>query len=242
MLANNYILGSNQYLDTLEKGMRILGNYQTTKVATPFRASPNDTGVVFLHRGGQGGARGCRGGRGGDKTKGGSDARGNSNKVSTMTSKTGKGGTKTNSKGESHCFNCSATSHWVYECPQLSGEQQAQLHMNLNSQEDEQAQEQAGEEGHQMLHVSMTQGGDLPNNQAYLDRCSTVTAFNNDKFLSKLRTVAGGIKINGNAGAVVTNMKGKFGWLNVWYLPDGIANFFFMHKQEKIYRITYNSW
>ena len=88
----------------------------------------------------------------------------------------------------------------------------------------------------------MTQGGDLPNNQAYLDRCSTVTAFNNDKFLSKLRTVAGGIKINGNAGAVVTNMKGKFGWLNVWYLPDGIANFFFMHKQEKIYRITYNSW
>jgi hypothetical protein len=83
---------------------------------------------------------------------------GNSNKVSTMTNKTGKGGTKTNSKGEPHCFYCGATSHWAYECPQLSGEQQAQLHMKLNSQEDEQAQEQAGEEGHQMLHVSMAKG------------------------------------------------------------------------------------
>jgi hypothetical protein len=76
-----------------------------------------------------------------------------------MANKTGKGGTKRNSKGESHCFNCGATSHWAYECPQLSGEQQAQLHMNLDSQEDEQAQEQTGEEGHQMLHVSMAQGG-----------------------------------------------------------------------------------
>ena len=80
-------------------------------------------------------------------TKDGSDAGGNGNKVSTRTNKTGKGGTKTNSKRELHCFNCSRTSHWAYECPQLSGEQQAQLHMNLNSQEDEQAQEQAGEEG-----------------------------------------------------------------------------------------------
>ncbi len=64
-LANNYLLGSNQYPVTLEKGMRILGNYQTTKVATPFRASPNDTGVAFLQRGGQGGRGRARCGRGG---------------------------------------------------------------------------------------------------------------------------------------------------------------------------------
>ena len=185
-LANNYLLGSNQDPDTLEKGVCILGNYQTTKVVTPFRASPNDTGVAFLQRGskgGQGGACGGRGGRGGDKTEGGSDTRGNGNEVSTMTNKTGERGTKTNSNGESHCFDCGATSHWAYECPQLCGEQQAQLHKNLDSQEDEQAQEQAGEEGHQMLHVSMAQGGDLPDDQAYLDECSTVTAFKNVKLL-----------------------------------------------------------
>ncbi len=69
-----------------------------------------------------------------------------------------------------------------------------------------------------------------------------MTAFKNDKFLSGLRAVATGIKINCNAGAAVTNMKGKFGWLNTWYLPDEIVNILSMHKLEKMYRITYNSW
>jgi hypothetical protein len=41
-----------------------------------------------------------------------------------MTGHTG-GDTKTNSKGESHCFNCESPSHWAYECPQLSMEQQS---------------------------------------------------------------------------------------------------------------------
>jgi hypothetical protein len=50
-LANNYLLGRDQYPNTLEKGRRILGNYQTTKVATAFRASPSDMGVAFLQRG-----------------------------------------------------------------------------------------------------------------------------------------------------------------------------------------------
>jgi hypothetical protein len=80
--------------------------------------------------------------------------------VSTMTGKT-REGPRTNSKGELHCFNCGSPSHWVYKCPQLGGEQQAQLHMNLNGQEDG-AEGQAVEEGHQLMHVSLTQGGELP--------------------------------------------------------------------------------
>jgi hypothetical protein len=132
--------------------------------------------------------------------------------------------------------------HWAYECPQLSGEQQAQLHMSLEAQENDQTGEQTKKQGHQLLHVSMTQGEELPEDRAYLDGCSTVTAFKNDKFLKEIRAVPGGIKINCNAGAVLTNMKGKFGWLNAWYLPDGIANIFSMHELEKLYRITYDSW
>ena len=31
VLANNYLLGTDQYPDTYKKAMRILGNYQTTK-------------------------------------------------------------------------------------------------------------------------------------------------------------------------------------------------------------------
>jgi hypothetical protein len=37
-------------------------------------------------------------------------------------------------------------------------------------------------------------------------------------------------------------MKGEYGGLSVWYLPDGIANIFSMHELEKLYRITYDSW
>ncbi len=30
--------------------------------------------------------------------------------------------------------------------------------------------------------------------------------------------------------------------LKVWYLPDGFANIFSMHKLEQLYCITYDSW
>ncbi len=88
----------------------------------------------------------------GDKTEAPSDD------VSTMTGKTSGEGAQTNSKGESHCFNCGSPSHWAYKCPQLSGEQQAQLHMNQEAQEDA-TEEQAGEEGRQMMHVTFTRRG-----------------------------------------------------------------------------------
>ncbi len=58
-LANNYLLGTDQYPDTLEKAGRILSNYQSTNVNAPFfRGNPNDTGVAFLQRGGRGGRGG----------------------------------------------------------------------------------------------------------------------------------------------------------------------------------------
>ena len=47
-LANNYLLDMDQYPDTFEKSLRILGNYQTTTNSQPYRPSPNDTGVAFL--------------------------------------------------------------------------------------------------------------------------------------------------------------------------------------------------
>ena len=50
-LANNYLLGTDQYPDTLEKAGRILSNYQSTNINAPYRGSPNDTGVAFLQRG-----------------------------------------------------------------------------------------------------------------------------------------------------------------------------------------------
>ena len=57
-LANNYLLGRNQYPE-YEKAQRILSNYQNTRMAAPYRASPNVTGVAFLQRGGGRGGRGA---------------------------------------------------------------------------------------------------------------------------------------------------------------------------------------
>ncbi len=36
-LANNYLLGTDQYPDTYEKAMRILGNYKTSRASRPYR-------------------------------------------------------------------------------------------------------------------------------------------------------------------------------------------------------------
>ncbi len=147
---------------------------------------------------------------------------------------------KTNNCGDSHCYICGSADHWAYECPQLTSEQQAQLHMNLEGSED--VEEQEHQEGHQLLNVTMVQGGALPDNRAYLNGCSTVMAFKTDKYLREIKTVPGGIKINCNMGAVSINQMGTYGNLKVWYIPDGIANIFSMHELEKKYRITYDSW
>ena len=123
--------------------------------------------------------------------------------------------------------------------PRPDGEQQAQLHMHIEA-EGEEGEEQ--QEGHQLLNVSMLQGDALPDNRAYLDGCSTATAFKTDKYLRGLKTVCDRIKINCNTGAVTTNELGRFGRLNMWYIPNGIANLFSMQELEKHYRITYDSW
>jgi hypothetical protein len=112
--------------------------------------------------------------------------------------------------------------------------------MNLEGNKD--VEEQEHQEGHQLLNVTMVQGGALPGNRANFDGCSTVTAFKMDKYLREIKTVPGGIKINCNVGAVSTNQMGTYGNLKVWYIPDGIANIFLMHELKKKYRITYDSW
>ena len=52
-LANNYLLGNDQYPDRYNKAFRVLGNYQVTKTSVPYRAILDDTGVAFLQRGGR---------------------------------------------------------------------------------------------------------------------------------------------------------------------------------------------
>ncbi len=93
------------------------------KTSMPIRASPNDTGVAFIQQGGQGGrglgGRGKGAGRGNMPGSLGADAGGGGGPSNASTITGGPGGDtpKTNSRGESHCYNCRAMDHWAYECP-----------------------------------------------------------------------------------------------------------------------------
>ncbi len=87
-LANNYLLGTDQYPNTTDKALRILGNYKIARGYVQYKASSNDMGVAFLQRGGQGGWVAGQGGQGagcGDKND---ESVAMSNNVSMMTSRT----------------------------------------------------------------------------------------------------------------------------------------------------------
>jgi hypothetical protein len=47
-LANNYLLGTDQYPNTFDKALRILGNYQTMRPNMPFRENGPEAGLAFI--------------------------------------------------------------------------------------------------------------------------------------------------------------------------------------------------
>jgi hypothetical protein len=237
-LANNYFLGSDQYPYTFDKALQVLGNYQAPKNMLPYRGSPS-TRVVFIQHGcgtgwgaGQGKEGAGRGGSGSIRSVGGAE-------TSSLSGSSVGERVKTNSKGESHCYNCGKGDHWAQECPHLSNEQQQQLHMTLEGLEGD---DEHQEEAYQLMHMTLAQGASLLDNMAYLDGCLTVTAFKLKKYLKEVREWDNGIRINCNAGVVVPNFMGKYGLINTWYILEGIANIFSMHELEKKHRITYDSW
>jgi hypothetical protein len=81
----------------------------------------------------------------------------------------------------------------------------------------------------------LLQEGNLPDHWAYLNGCSTMTAFKSNEYLSGLEVMPTGIKINCNAGLVSTKQMRNYGRMKVWYIPDGIANIISMHELEKLY-------
>jgi hypothetical protein len=89
-------------------------------------------------------------------------------------------------------------------------------------------EDQEGWMAHKFIHVSMLQADELPDDHAYLDGCSTVTAFKTKKYLENLRRVKQGVKINCNSGAMHTNIMGDYGNMTACLIPEGIANIFSM--------------
>ena len=108
--------------------------------------------------------------------------------------------------------------HWVSDFPHLEEEQQAQLQMNVRAAVTQEKEEET-EEAVGCLQVLLLQGPEgqcgLNKNRVYLDSCLTVTTFKNTRHLSNIKEADHLLRVNCNAGAVVTNKKGKFGTLKV---------------------------
>ncbi len=136
-------------------------------------------------------------------------------------------GIRTNSAGESPCYNCGKEGNWARECPHLLTEKQEQLHMMLERDIEE---DQDGQTTHKFFHVSMLQADELPGNHVYLEGCSTVTAFKTKKYLDNLQRVKQGVKINCNSGTMCTNIVGDYGSMTTRFIPEGNANIFLMSK------------
>ena len=163
-LANIYLLGMDQYPDTYEMAMRILGNYQTNRPSRPYQGDGTESGLAFIQRGGRGHGHGGRGGGAGCgmPTKEGADASAEEARstATTSTATTGSsdqastgGGKRVNQAGDSHCYNCGKMDHWVYKCPDLTAEQQAQLHMHIEAEGNEGEKQQ---EGSKEMHSPIT--------------------------------------------------------------------------------------
>ena len=96
----------------------------------------------------------------------------------------------TNIAGESHYYNCGSTGrHLAHDCQEFDVEQQAQLHMNLGAQNEE--EDKKADNPSLLLQVALLQGsknkGLLDESRAYLDSCSTINAFKNSKYLSEIQ-------------------------------------------------------
>ena len=83
-------------------------------------------------------------------------------------------------------------------CPFLLEKQQSQLQINIVVEDEaaDEGNEDEKEKGDFMgIQVAMLQVKELPINRAYLDNCSTVTAFKTAKYIRNIKTTK-----KGNAG------------------------------------------
>lgn len=141
-----------------------------------------------------------------------------------------------NSMGKHRYFACGSDDHWASECPHITDEQQAQLHM---MQELDMGDYDEGEEAAQYFQKFETK-------VVYLDSCtmsSTFVVVGEDNS-TNVKCVKGGLKyhpMQHGKGKDDLDWRGDFGRLKVWAMKDGIVNTLSLGEMIKVCRVTFNS-
>jgi hypothetical protein len=218
-LANNYLMGQNNYPITLTQAYNLLVNWQQDpRNMVHYGAGPND-GVVFAHHGDEEEQTDEEGGTG-----------------TTLVQDTPRRG-----KGHITCFNCKKKGHYKSECPEIVN--------NTNSDDqDTGTGTSLFANGTTDESVVLTQGekrsglSNIPDCWVLLDSQSTVDVFSNGALLRNIRDVGKRMYIQCTAGITSTNMMGDLdGYGPVWYHPDGIANILSLSRVRQSFRITFDS-
>ena len=198
--------GVDRYPVTVEGARNLLQNYEVAprRVAVP--RLQHDVGVAMAQRripGGRGpgrgrgaGGRGTEGGRGGGAGTEGATAAPEGQETPNR---------RVNSAGEHRCFNCGANDHWALECPFITDEQSAQLHMmqELDLEDCEEAS----------MHYQKVLFQAKDDDVVYLDTCTTSSTFVGEHNLTDVQDMRKGIAVQCNAGKVKNNRRGDFGSL-----------------------------
>ena len=222
-LENAYTLGDDKYPRDMEQTLGQLNNYIGPRQARhnqpyPHGGGSNDDedGVQCLQADG-------------DKDASKSDAKEGAVMAQAKTKTEGKE-EKTNKQGESGCYHCGDTSHWIMNCSKLTEAKKGQLFLQLD-----------GAMVSQVYNGDHTKTGGLVRTRLYLDTCTTDDQMANPAYLTGVHKADKPLRLHTNAGTSISRLQGYLGSHKFWIDPQGIANVISLRSLEKKYRVTYDS-
>ncbi|KAL7447592.1 hypothetical protein ACHAXS_006643 [Conticribra weissflogii] len=216
-LHNQHMMGTDNYPKTVEHAVKLLNNYKTTKVRGYNPRIGKEEHVAMIQYG------------------------------ANEKAEKEKKGKKKKKKDEVECFRCGELGHYASECNKAHADSVDDGLANINVDSEDDDYDDNASHGMQALMIeehgiSMLQARKTLNpNHFYVDTCATYSSSINKDFLSDIHETNQGLHGHCNAESIYINKKGKFGRLDMWFNPTGIANLISFHRLEKLYNISYST-
>lgn len=95
----------------------------------------------------------------------------------------------------------------------------------------------------ELVAMSISKRATIDSNILLLDSCSTINLVSNKDLLHDIHEVPVGMRVQCNAGTIMTNLKGSLGEFPepVWYYPRGVVNILSMRSVSRHYHVQYDN-